>query len=131
MKNSIQALAVLAIIFSSPIRAETPDFLLGSWAGSTMTDSGPIGVDMKLNTIKVNVKGGEFHYGEPRACRLQMAYIASDSNKHWFALSEPTGGYCDKLFGKRIVLIQGDDPSSIQYELKPDGTSETGNLQKN
>lgn len=121
---------ILMLAGASLSHAGTPGFLLGNWAGATYVDEEPVAVDMAVTLIKPNVKGGKFHYGEPRACYLHMAYVISEGDLHWFALSESNGGFCDKLDGRKIKFAPAEEESSIHYELSMASGRETGTLRK-
>jgi hypothetical protein len=126
-------LIALSITFLStqPSSAEEP--LIGTWEGAVFVNGRPIGVDLQITQIKTNANGGVIHYGEPRACRLNIAYITVNKGSYWFALKESTGGYCDKLDGKSIQLMPVSDQPTLNYEIeaiKPGAEKETATLQK-
>jgi hypothetical protein len=128
----LAALAALcfALILPAVSSAET---LIGNWEGAVIVDSAPIGVDLKIDLLKTNMKGGVFHYGEPRACRLSVVYITIDNSVYWFAMTESSGGYCDKLDGKHIKLSLGDGSTSLEYEIiagQSAGKRESATLQR-
>jgi hypothetical protein len=127
-------LTLLTLAFSSSPTSSSPgDELIGIWDGAVFVKGNPIGVDLEITQVKVNVNGGVFHYGEPRACRLNTAFITADGERYWFALKESTGGYCDKLEGKRLLLAPQPDERSLTYEIdtrSSGGENESATLNK-
>jgi hypothetical protein len=126
-------LIAVAIVFSSAPPSSAEEQLIGTWEGAVFVNDKPIGVDLEITQIRTNTNGGVFHYGEPRACRLNIAYITVNKGSYWFALKESTGGYCDKLEGKRMQLVPVVDQSALNYEIEASrlgAEKETGTLQK-
>lgn len=128
-------LIALTLAFSSspPMTASADESLIGTWQGAAFVKESPIGVDLEITQVKVNTNGGVFHYGEPRACRLNVAYITTNNGVYWFAMKESTGGYCDKLDGKNITFKPDPDQKQLTYEIaasQSGGETESATLQK-
>ncbi len=130
---SITALALLAFACLNTPLSSAAEPLLGTWEGAVFTNSAPIGVDLEINLVKTNTKGGVFHYGEPRACRVNIVYITVDKGVYWFAMTESSGGYCDKLDGKHLKLTPASDRASLNYAIdatQSGAKKESATLQK-
>ena len=114
---SISVSALLAFaLFNTPL-SSAAEPLIGTWEGAVFINGTPIGVDLEINLVKTNTKGGAFHYGEPRACRVNIVYITVDEGVYWFAMTESSGGYCDKLDGKHLKLTPASDRASLNYAI--------------
>jgi len=128
-----QKLYLCLLLIFSISAANASDKLIGSWTGAVFVDDAPIGMDLKISQVKTNINGGVLHYGEPRGCRLNIAYIAESNHSYWFTMKESTGGFCDKLAGQRIIFKLSDGDSSLDFEIsskKPNVPNESGSLSK-
>jgi hypothetical protein len=109
--------------------------LIGDWRGST-TDQQTNGqnsvpVDMQITEVKINEKGGRFHFGPKRSCELALLYKETGPNDSFlFYFVESHGGFCDKLNNALLTLsFQGPD---LNFMISPNGAfkGEHGILRK-
>lgn len=121
-RNSLSGLATIAWLLIASIivvpvsaRAAGQD-LIGDWRGST-TDQ-QYAVDMQITGVKINEKGGRFHYGPPRSCEMALIYKSAGPNDSYqFNFVESHGGFCDRLDNALLTLkFQGPD---LTFDIAP------------
>jgi hypothetical protein len=109
--------------------------LIGDWRGTTTSQHADsqinVSVDMQISEVKINEKGGRFHFGPPRSCEMALVYKeAGPNNSSQFYLVESHGGFCDRLSNALLTLsFQGTE---LTFVIAPSGTfkGENGVLKK-
>jgi hypothetical protein len=109
--------------------------LIGDWRGSTTgrheNSQINVSVDMQITEVKINERGGRFHFGPPRSCEMALIYKdAGPNDSSQFYLVESHGGFCDRLNNTLLTLsFQGSD---LTFVVSPIGTfkGENGVLKK-
>jgi hypothetical protein len=86
---------------------------------------------MQITAVKINEKGGRFHFGPPRSCEMALVYKdAGPNDSHRFYFVESHGGFCDRLNNALLTLsFQG---SQLTFVIAPTNTfkGEHGVLEK-
>jgi hypothetical protein len=136
--------AATAWLFFAPIAAAPTGVLaagydkqdlIGDWRGTT-TDRHEnsqinVSVDMQITAVKINEKGGRFHFGPPRSCEMALIYKdVGPNDSSQFYLVESHGGFCDRLNNALLTLsFQGSD---LNFVISPIGkfVGEHGVLKK-
>ena len=127
--------AVLATPISATASGHDKQELIGDWRGAT-TDKQEsnqinVSVDMQITQVKINEKGGRFHFGPPRSCEMSMIYKDSGPNDSFqFYLVESHGGFCDRL--NNALVTFHFDSSQLGFAIASIGTykGEHGMLKK-
>lgn len=128
----IPAVLIFNLISIQQIHAAGSESLIGSWRGTVWVDDKPIGVDMKIDSLKGNQKANKFHYTEPRACKVNPEYISERDHKYWFVMKTGTGNICIRKLEGGYLVIQLDGKDTLTYTVtsKDKTYTETGKLER-
>jgi hypothetical protein len=105
--------------------------LLGSWEGQVVVAGRPVAVDASVADGGIGDNALQFHYGQPRGCRLVAEYVGLWNQHQYFAFNSSTGGWCDQLLDGSLQAQTGPGGGIAFRASSPDGhVDESGSLRK-